>query len=398
MQKRVPKPALLAAYWFGIQALWGALLGISLQARTIELHPDHYLLAFGQLATVGALTGTVTQLVMGPISDRLRARGADRRIFFILGAAFGSAGIAAFYLAPTFATLLAALIFLQIAVNTAIGPYQAIIPDYLPPSIAGLASSWMAGLQSLGNAAGAIVAALVAQFALPQLDIAAALAILLTGTCAITVSHVARLVPQAIERVPFRADRSAIDLFFSRAFLWVGFYTMLGYMLFYVRDTLGIPGAQFTTGIVIIVFTICGAAGASLAAKPADTLDRRVVVNVSTAVFMMSLLVFAFVRDARVMYIAAALAGAGWGGFLSADWALGCSILPRGLMATAMGIWNIAVAGPQILAPALTTALLLVFHPAKAVSPLYAFGLAILEVLVGTLWIWRIPAQVNERA
>lgn len=391
MRSGIPKPALLAAFWFGIQALWGALLGISLQARTLQLHPDHALIAYGQLATVGALTATVVQLIMGPVSDRLRARGTDRRMFFIAGALLGSIGIFWFYWAPTFSMLLLALIALQLAMNTAIGPYQAIIPDYMPPSVAGMASSWMAALQSLGNAAGAIAAALVAKLLLPQVSIAMLLVVMLLISCAITVVHISTLTPRPIERVAYTVERSAIDLFASRALLWVGFYTMLGYMLFYIRDTLGIGGAEFMTGIVILIFTLCGAVGAAFAAKPSDTLDRRVVVNAGTIVFILSLIGFVLVRDVGWMFVAAAAAGTGWGVFLCADWALGCSILPRGMMATAMGIWNVAVAGPQIIAPVLATALLIWLHPLKPSAPLYAFGLAIVEVLAGTLWIWRLP-------
>ncbi|MDP9018755.1 MAG: MFS transporter [Candidatus Eremiobacteraeota bacterium] len=390
-----PKPALLAAYWFGIQALWGALLGISLQARSIELHPAHALIAYGQLATIGAIVATVVQLLMGVYSDRLRAKGRDRRLFFVAGAALGSIGILAFYLAPTFSALIVSLIFLQVGMNTAVGPYQAIIPDYLPTSVAGMASSWMAGFQSLGNAAGAVAAAMAAQLLLPGFSIALALVIMLVATCAVTVSHIAKLSPRPVEKAHYRVGGAAIDLFLSRAFLWVGFYTMLGYMLFYVQDTLRIAGAQFTTGIVIIIFTLSGALGAALSAKPTDRLDRRMVVNVSTSLFILSLVLFIMVRNMPVMFGAAALAGVGWGGFLAADWALGCAILPRGMMATAMGVWNIAVAGPQIAAPILATGLLLLVHPGKAAAPPLAFALAVAEVALGTLWIWRLPPQTR---
>ena len=393
MHSPTPKPALLATFWFGIQALWGALLGISLQLRTTQLAPDHAVIAYGQLAAAGALTAVIVQLVMGPLSDRLRAGGTDRRWFFITGALLGCIGIFGFYLAQTFPMLIGALVFLQIGMNIAIGPYQAIIPDYMPSAQAGGASAWMAALQSLGNAAGAVCAVLLS--GTPVL-LAGVLAFLVVVTGAITVLHIARLVPRAIGRasgvVPYSLSRAAIDLFISRAVLWIGFYTVLGYMFFYVHDTLHIANAVQSSGIVILIFTVFGAAGAALSARPADAMDRRVVVNGSSGIFMIGLISFVLVRDERLMYAAAAIAGTGWGGFLAADWALGCSILPPGIMATAMGIWNIAVAGPQIIAPALTTIMVLSVHVDKAVAPLYALSLATLEALVGALWIWRLPA------
>jgi MFS family permease len=239
--------------------LWGALLGISLQARTVELNPEHYVVAYGQLAAAGAMTASLMQLVMGPISDRLRASGTDRRLFFIAGALLGSIGICGFYFAHSFAMLVGSLVFLQLAVNTAIGPYQAIIPDYLPPARAGLASAWMAGLQSLGNAAGALCAVTLSK---NPVALSAVLAAMLLSTCAITVAHVRGLRLRQTEHAAFHVERAAVDLFISRAILWVGFYTVLGYMFFYVQDTLHVRDAVVTSGIVTLLFTVFGVAGA----------------------------------------------------------------------------------------------------------------------------------------
>lgn len=387
------RPALLAAFWFGIQALWGALLGISLQARTVELNPEHYVIAYGQLAAAGAITASMAQLVIGPISDRIRARGVDRRVFFIIGALLGSIGIFGFYFAHSFALLVGSLMFLQLAVNTAIGPYQAIIPDYLPPARAGIASAWMAALQSLGNAVGALCAVTLSK---NPVALSAVLAAMLLCSCAITVRHVRALELRRTEPAPFRLERAAVDLFISRAILWVGFYTVLGYMFFYVQDTLHVRDAVVTSGIVTLLFTVFGVAGAMLSAKPCDVLDRRLVVTVSTGVFIVSLMAFIFLRDVRALFVVAACAGMGWGGFLAADWALGCAILPSAMMATAMGVWNLAVAGPQIIAPVAATTIFLTFHPEKSGAPLFAFGLAALEAAAGTVWIWRLGPSVGK--
>lgn len=399
MQARVPKAPQLAAFWFGLQAVWGALLGISLQARSIELHPAGALVAYGQLAVCGALVAAAVQLLAGPYSDRLRARGFDRRAFFVTGTAIGSVGILAFYLAPNFGWLVASLLLLQIGLNVAIGPYQAIIPDYFTPGMAGRASAWMAAFQSIGNAVGAVAAAFAPKLGMPPWQTGAILLVLLVAGCMLTVAHARTLQPRAVlAPARFRFTRASADLFVSRALLWVGFYTMLGYMLFYVRDTLGIAGAQTVTGIVIILFTICGALGAALVAVPSDRFDRRAVINASTAVFVGALIGFTVTRNLGVMYALACVAGTGWGGFLASDWALGCSVLPAEMMATAMAVWNLAIAGPQIAAPLLATALVLLVHPQQQTAPLLAFALAVAEVVAGALWVWRVPGLLTETA
>jgi hypothetical protein len=88
------------------------------------------------------------------------------------------------------------------------------------------------------------------------------------------------------------------------------------------------------------------------------------------------------------------LAGLGWGVFLVADWAIACRILPPGALASTMGIWNVAVAGPQIVAPLLTAAVLqrlgVVSASAGPLGPRVAFGLALGETLLGIAWLWRL--------
>jgi MFS family permease len=94
--------------------------------------------------------------------------------------------------------------------------------------------------------------------------------------------------------------------------------------------------------------------------------------------------------------VAAGAAGIGWGIFLVADWALACRVLPPGALATAMAIWNLAVVGPQIAAPLLAGALLLKSHILERQNwPRVAFTLAIAEIILGILWIWRLPRGLS---
>ncbi|HET7815775.1 MAG TPA: hypothetical protein VFL13_15545, partial [Candidatus Baltobacteraceae bacterium] len=130
-QIRTPNAARLAAYWFGIQVVWGALLGVSLQSRASELAPGWALGAYPLLAGWGAAVAAITQIAAGVLSDR-RARGGHSRLpFYIAGAVLGSAGLVWFYAAPVFSQAFAAVLLVQFGMNLAIGPYQAALPDYI---------------------------------------------------------------------------------------------------------------------------------------------------------------------------------------------------------------------------------------------------------------------------
>jgi MFS family permease len=396
MLASIPNPFRLALFWLGVQAVWGALLGISLQSRTIELSPHDALIAYGHLATAGAAMAALAQILVGFWSDARRRRGSYRVEFYIAGAIGGSIALVAFYEAPTFAALTVSFIALQAALNVAIGPYQAIIPDFVETKRIGVAASWMAALQSAGNAVGALAASFIANARM----LADSLAALLLVTCVVTSAHARRLqLRDETERSePMRVTRPFVDLFISRALVYVGFYTLLGYLLFYVEGVLGAPtlaAARLQTGILIVTFTLIGALGAALAARPSDRLDKRLVATIGAVGFIVALAVFIASHGFAGVLTATLVAGLGWGVFLVADWAIACRVLPPGAMASAMGIWNLAVALPQIVAPALTTFVLARFVlTAGNLAPRVAFGLALVETLVGIAWLWRISRRV----
>ncbi|HXO16761.1 MAG TPA: hypothetical protein VN909_01195, partial [Candidatus Dormibacteraeota bacterium] len=136
-----PNPFQLALFWLGIQAVWGALLGISLQSRTIELSPDNALIVYGRLATVGAIVAAIVQVVVGFRSDARRREGSRRIEFYAIGALAGAVSLALFYDAATIVSLTIAYVAIQASLNVAIGPYQAIIPDFVERVRIGAASS-----------------------------------------------------------------------------------------------------------------------------------------------------------------------------------------------------------------------------------------------------------------
>jgi MFS family permease len=384
-------PFRLALFWLGIQAIWGALLGISLQARALELVPGDALVAYGRLATLGAAVAAVVQIAVGPWSDARRRSGSRRIEFYIAGALGGAIAIAWFYQAPTFAQLALAYAGLQAALNIAIGPYQAIVPDFVRRERFGVASSWMAALQSAGNAAGA----LAASFLNDARIFAGTLDALLLSTCAVTAVHVrGRDLQTQIAPERLRFTRAFADLFISRALVYVGFFTLLGYLLFYVGAVLGASGgeaARRDSGILILIFTLTGAVGAALAARPSDAADKRVVATAGGLTVALALGLFIVSNSLPLAALATAVAGVGWGVFLVADWAIACRILPAGALATGMGVWNLAIILPQIAAPALTTWTLQRFAmTSAAAAPRWAFGLALGETLLGIAWLWRL--------
>jgi MFS family permease len=210
-------------------------------------------------------------------------------------------------------------------------------------------------------------------------------------SAAITLAHLRGVSLRPLPPVaPFAPARTLIDLFVSRGLIYLGFYTVLGYLYFFVASL--VTNATRTTGLCVLLFTVVGAVGAILAARPSDRSDERIVVSIGGGLVAISVTALAALHSIPALIPTIGLAGVGWGIFLCGDWAFACRLLPPAMLATTMALWNLAVVGPQMLAPLVATTLL--FHLktlGNAAGPRDALLLAGAEMLIGVLWIWRLP-------
>ena len=392
------RPSLLGAFTFGIQVVWGAILGVSLQSRVSELGGARGVELFSVIVAIGAALATVTQVAAGYAADARRAKVGHRREFYFWGIAVAVPALVWFYLAPGLTQMTAAFFILQVALNAATGPYQAAIPDHVPFARRGQASSWMSGWQSFGNAIGLLIVGFISDL---RAD-AAIIAALLVISWAVTYVHVRGLGALPLVRSPFRLDRTFTALLISRGIINLGFFTLLFYLLFFVQQSLGVTGTatiRLQTALLFLTFTLSAIVGAALAARPSDRYDMRAVASVATGTIILALAILAPAQNLAVAYGAAGLAGAAWGAFFTADWALACALLPHGAMATAMGVWNVATAGPQVVAPILAGPLVVYCNTiSQGLGPRAAIVLALVEFAVGTALLWRLPATRATRA
>jgi MFS family permease len=382
-----PRPGRISALWFGIQAVWSAILGVFLQSRLGQLVPGDDVRTYAWVAAGGALIAAAVQLLAGFWSDRHVARSGHRRAFYLAGVAIAAAALAAFFAAPSIGAFVAAFAALQIGMNVAGGPYQAAIPDAIGERASGAASAWM----SVSSFAGSVTGLLVAAF-LHGLAAAAALIAALLAGAAVTLAHLRTLPATAPRSVRLRVTPEMLTILISRAAINVGFYTLFGFLFFFVRESLGVADARTTTGVLFLAFTVAGVAGAALAGRAADRHDKRIVISVAAAAIGVAIGAFALAPNVLVALAAAAASGCAWGAFFTADWAIAYGVLPRGAMAAALGVWNLAAALPQIVAPAITAPLVAAFDARSAGSgPRVALLLVVAEFALGTLILWRLP-------
>jgi MFS family permease len=210
---------------------------------------------------------------------------------------------------------------------------------------------------------------------------------------AITSRETLRARTSATPRERFRSDFRT--LLGSRMAINFGFYTLLGFLFFFVAQSLKVPaaGVRKTTALLFLIFTLANVLGAIFGAQPVDRFDKRAVVFGANAVVAVGLLGLMLTPNVLWAFFFGGLAGVAWGIYFIADWALACTVLPRSAMASAMAIWNIAATLPQIVAPLITTPIVERINAvAPGVGPRVAIGLAIIEFTVGAVWLYRLPA------
>ena len=378
-------PRRLGALWFGIQVVWIAVLGVVLQERVTALSPNA-VYVFSVISAAGALFAGAVQVAAGFLSDRRRARTGDRRLFYAVGVAVAVPGIVLLPLAPSLAAVCFAMVLLQLGMNLATGPYQGIVGDYIEEDRIGRASSWMSVFQFSGSVVGSLLTTV-----LHGLPLGIALAACLAGGWFLTDRYVARLPRIQNVAAPLRVDANMRTILISRAVINVGFYTLFGFLFFFVRESLGVPDPRMTTGILFLAFTIAGVVGSAVAGKPADRMDKRVVVTAACAAIAIAVGAFAAAPTFGVALVCAIGSGAAWGAFFTADWAIAYAVLPRAALASAMGVWNLSAAIPQVVAPAITGPVVAYFDArSTGLGPRVALVCVIVEFVIGTAWLWRL--------
>jgi MFS family permease len=183
-------------------------------------------------------------------------------------------------------------------------------------------------------------------------------------------------------------------VFVTRALVMLGFYTLLTFLQFFLRDTLhfSVPRAAEATAHLGII-TIAAAALIALGAGwTSDRVGRKAIVSFAGGFLGLTSIGLLVQPPYSTLLGIAVLFGIGYGAYTSVDWALALDVLPSGHSAAKdLGIWGIANTLPQVLAPSIGGPLLDVFnHRSPTLGYTVIFSLSIVYVGLGSLFVWKI--------
>lgn len=367
----------ISAFWAGVSLHWAAFLTIVMQVRVDQLAPpDMRGTYLGILFAVGALISTVIELVVGPLSDRSQSRWGRRKPFILYGTLLSLPFILMFMATGNFLALVLCFVLIQLFLNWANGPYQAVIPDQVHPNKHGLASAYMGMMTLLGQAIGLAVAGLALTdppmiFADKTMDqrlqiVGVILCLSLALTMAWTVLGMrdkpwkpehpeqTRVTLAHMFDIRLKGQTNFRNVILSRFFFNLGFTTVTTYILFYLADSIGLgERAPLQAFIVMELAILSGVIGNWAAGVLSDRKSKKTVMFVCCAVLGVGTLAFLFTKSLTAVYALGIVFGMAWGAFTAVDWALASNLVPRSEAGRYMAIWHIAMTIPQVIAPLL---------------------------------------------
>ena len=395
----------LGLFWFAMSFHWGALLTVVIPAEVLRFVPEAQKGAYlGLLFAAGAVMAMVVSPISGALSDRSTLPMGRRRPFVVAGVLVNIVGLMMLRHASAYGWYVGGLAVVQAATNFAGGAFNGLIPDRIPQSQRGIAS----GVLGFMMMSGTIVAALLAGHLVGRgqtglvylIDAGLFLGCTTIMTLQIREEPISGAPPFALGAFvrSFWIDpRRYPDfgwMFLTRGLVMLGFYTMITFLQFFVKDTLHLTVAEAArvTGVLSAVTIAAGTIVALLAGWISDRIGRKGIVSASG--FFLALTSFGLLMQppfSTLIWIAV-LFGIGYGAFTSVDWALAIDVLPsRGLAAKDLGIWGVANTLPQVLAPIFAGPVLDAFNRRVPNSGYtVVFSGAIVCVVLASIFIWKI--------
>ncbi|KQP67980.1 MFS transporter [Microbacterium sp. Leaf288] len=369
----------ITLYVLAYMGVWLALLAPVLVTLPLKINspvgPEAAPAALGLVTGVGALLALVGNPFFGRLSDRTTARLGMRRPWMIVGLIGATAGLVIVAMAPTVWVVVVGWSITQLAFNALLAAVVAIMADQIPEKQRGAVSGVLGICAPIALVVGAYVVQLVAplgQLAMFMFPMA------ITSMFVIVFMLVLKDRRLSGDDKPVWSFREFVSTFYTSprkapdfAWAWISRFLfvmgqsfLLTYQAFYLLNKIGISETELPDSIFIatLVSSVCWVLFSLVGGKLSDMSGRRkIFVLASALVYGIGLFVVAISTEMTGFLIAMAITGAGIGIYFAVDLALVTDVLPdRDNAAKDLGVFNIASALPQSIAPAIAPAILAV--------------------------------------
>ena len=213
--------------------------------KAVELTPDRKNTVLGLLTFAGLVLAMIWQPMVGSLSDRTRSPLGRRPPYWIGGALGVLLALAWLGAARTLVGLFAGICLLQLALNTIQAPWQALLPEQVPPAQHGAAAGFKSAFEILGFVVGRYLGGwLVAQGRVTPALCIAGICILVALAITLRASRAGATIPSLRSNSslwPLHRPPGFAAWFGNRILVWGGFILLSTFLLFYAMDVFGLP-------------------------------------------------------------------------------------------------------------------------------------------------------------
>ncbi|MET7338753.1 MFS transporter [Nonomuraea sp. NPDC005650] len=352
----------------GVAVATLAPLSVTLALRIQQIDPDNAPAGLSLVLGVAAVVALLSGPFFGQLSDRTTGRWGMRRPWLLGGLVVGLGGLGVLAAADSILAMLVGWCITQLGFSALNAALAALLIDHVPELQRGKVS----GLVGMCQAVGVVTGVFLVQF----VGTSVALMFLAPGALAAATVIVLSLVLRDRRLDP--ADRSRYDVrAFARSFwvnpirhpafgwAWLGRFLMMTgfailqtYQVYYLSDQLGFAAEQIPALVLqsTLVLTVTVVVSSITCGWLSDRLRRRkVFVLGSAAVYGVAMIVVATAGGWESFLIGIVVGGLALGTYLAVDLALVAQVLPNdgATAAKDLGVFNIANAVPQMVAPAI---------------------------------------------
>jgi len=342
-----------ALAYFGTCLVWAGPSQLLLANQMIAVRPDSYENALALLMMCGGATAVATSLFVGIVADRSRLsnhsvwarRWGKRFPWIMLAVPLASLGMLALSFTPPYWSLVVLWCLIQCFVAFMTNNLFTITADVVPQKRFGAISGVLGVTYVLGLVGGTAIASLFPLNWAYIIIAGLALGLVIQlgfGRGAIdpavnqsTVDEQAEFGAIVLgsdsetEKLPLSAYRNYWTVFLARFVMHATQYTALFYLLYYLRDYIGVGDPDTWVLILTVVFAVVTMVTAAVSGTLSDKLERRRIFLILAALTMAgATVIMTFVDAVTFVVIAAVFLGAAWGMFSAVEQAMINESLP----------------------------------------------------------------------
>jgi Na+/melibiose symporter-like transporter len=237
------------------------LFEILLPNQIAALAPTNKVTLLAIISLVGGITAILGNLLAGALSDRTTSRFGRRRPWIIIGALLSALSLVLLGLAPSIPVVALGVILFQFSINIDIASLAALVPDQVPLRQRATVSAFAGLALPLGTVIGLTLIAQVFNGAQLSYYVLAGVLIVILALFVLLVRDDTALPKGIMPAFALKAFlvsfvrplkiRDFSLTFVGRILVIFGYYTVVGYLLYYLQDAVHDTSAQATQGVAI---------------------------------------------------------------------------------------------------------------------------------------------------